>query len=188
MRNRLLVLIVPLLIVLSGCIGTDYFALRSDPDTIAIKDRVNAIPYAWGLSDPAMQAFELVARQRGWADTAIEQWKPFVNGVMQRESAWCYNVRRGALSAAPGIDCSLAVQGPHTDSGFGQVTPVHYAPGHWMCAQEGLCSANQIVESPWNSMIAFVSLVEHSGRQPWCYTARLRAGPACRVAPAGLPK
>ena len=188
MRNRLIVLIViPLVFALSGCIP-QFFAFQSDPGTVSVRDKVNSLPYAWGVPEPAMEAFELVARKRGWSKENIQQWKPFAQAVMQRESGWCFNLRRGAQMAAPGVDCSLSKQGRYSDSGFGQVIRVHYRPGSWMCTQEGLCSSDSIIGSPWSSMIAFVSLLEHAGRQPWCYTASLRASSTCRLAPAGLPK
>ena len=62
---------------------------------------------------------------------------------------------------------------------------IHYGIGRWMCVQEKLCSADDIIATPWNSMTALVALIEKDGFRPWCYTDALRAGPVCALAPMG---
>jgi len=148
--------------------------------------RINNLTYTYGEATPAMEAFASVARARGWSDQSIAEWSPFLKNVMMRESGYCYNVRRGA-TFSKSVGCVLAQQGPHSDSGFGQVISIHYKPGAWLCEQESLCSADDIVATPWASMTALVALLERNGRQPWCFTNSLRATAVCRNAPANPP-
>jgi len=149
--------------------------------------KINSLVYSYGNATPVIQAFRAVATARRWTPASIRLWEPFVINIARRESGFCYNVRRGVVLANP-KGCVIKRQGVHSDSGFGQLISIHYKPGAWLCTQERLCSANAIVSTPWNSMTALVALVERSGRQPWCYTARLRAGAICRSAPRGLPQ
>ena len=160
---------------------------------------VNTLTYTWQDPVPAMIAWRTVTATRGWDPATIEAWAPFVQAVMGRESGYCWNTRRGArIDVWEG--CHVARQGGHSDSGFGQVLMGYpnkrgwYLPvngGVWglhenasyLCPQEGLCQPNDVIASPWASMTALVALVERAGRQPWCWTAKLRKGAVCRLAP-----
>jgi multisubunit Na+/H+ antiporter MnhC subunit len=147
---------------------------------------VNSLTYTYNDPVPAMMAFREVAKQRGWSPDQIETWAPFAEKVMKRESGYCYNLRRGGIvSTKPG--CEMIKVGPYQDSGFGQLIRIHYNPGKWLCEQENLCSPEDITSTPWNSMTAFVALIERNGRQPWCYTASLRSQSSCKNAPKDPP-
>lgn len=143
---------------------------------------VRSLPYAWGVAEPALEAFRVVATERGWSQERIDAWLPFAEAVMRRESGLCPNVRRGARVRGAG-SCELTRQGRGSDSGFFQVISIHYGPGKWLCTQEGICSATAIVSDPWASMVAGVALIERAGKQPWCYTRRLQRSAVCRLAP-----
>jgi len=161
---------------------------------------VNSLPYSFADSDTAIQAFVIVARHRGWEDSSIQRWIPFATAIMNRESGDCPLVRRGVRFANNGLNCEIAKQGPHSDSGIGQiiagypfkgswVRPVNgggwslYENAAWLCPQENLCSPDEIIATPWTSFTAFVASLERSGKQPWCYTAKLRRTGTCRNAP-----
>lgn len=178
--------------------STTLAAVKTTAATVALKPavrmpsispvgKINSLVYSYGNAAPAAQAFRAVATARHWTPASIRLWEPFVLGVARRESGFCYNVRRGVVLANP-TGCVIKRQGTHSDSGFGQLISIHYKPGAWLCTQEHLCSAEAIISTPWNSMTALVALVERSGRQPWCYTASLRAKSLCRSAPRGLPQ
>jgi len=131
--------------------------------------------------DTPMRVYELIARGcRRWSDADIANWAPGVRAVMNRESAGCYNLRRGASFADhTGAGCAIGRQGPYTDSGYGQVLmSVHRK---WLCAQEGLCTPEDVIATPSSSMTAFLALIERAGRQGWCWTAKLRRGAVCRL-------
>lgn len=130
--------------------------------------------------DTAMRVYELIARGcRRWSEQDIANWAPGVRAVMNRESAGCYNLRRGATFAAhDGAGCAIARQGRFSDSGYGQVLmSVHKV---WLCPQEGLCSPDDVIATPTSSMTAFLALIERAGRQGWCFTAKLRRGAICQ--------
>jgi hypothetical protein len=138
---------------------------------------VNNLKYSHGYAKPAMQAFRLVAEQRGWTPKQIKSWEIAIENIMMGESGFCPNMLRGAIIKNP-QGCVLARQGTHSDSGFGQLISIHYrhtTPGTgWLCAQEKLCSKWEIIASPWNSMTSLVALIERSGVSGWCYNARAR--------------
>lgn len=161
------------------------FSCNSDPEVVTQKaqtvQEVNSLPYSLFVPGPGEEAFRLVAADRGWTQENIDKWVPFASAVMKRESGYCYNVRRGAQMT--GNACEMSAQGRGSDSGFGQLISLHYKPGRWLCTQEGLCSADDIVATPFASMTALVALIERSGAQPWCYTKQLRRGSVCRIAP-----
>lgn len=142
---------------------------------------VNSLSYNYQDIDPAIEAFQWVAKTRGWSLHDIAAWQPFVRGIIARESGGCWNLRRGARLAGNGEGCVITRQGRYTDSGFGQI--LMSVNGKWLCAQEGLCAPSDVVSSPWNSMVALVAEVERAGRGPWCYTTKLRRGAICRSAP-----
>lgn len=139
--------------------------------------------------DTPMRVYELIARGcRRWSDADIANWAPGVRAVMNRESAGCYNLRRGATFADhTGAGCAIGRQGPYTDSGYGQVLMgVHRK---WLCAQEGLCTPEDVIATPSSSMTAFLALIERAGRQGWCYSAKLRRGAICQsMANIPIPK
>lgn len=146
---------------------------------------VNSLPYSWGNADPALQAYRIVAKERGWTDAAIAAWEPMISDIMRGETGYCWNVRRGARLGNQGKDCLIVRQGRGSDSGFGQVIKkYHYGPGKYLCVEEGLCSADDIVASPWNSMTSLLAAVERNGKQPWCYSASARRlHKTCKFAP-----
>ena len=130
--------------------------------------------------DTPMRVYELIARGcRRWTEQDIANWAPGVRAVMNRESAGCYNLRRGASFADhTGAGCAIGRQGPYTDSGYGQVLmSVHRS---WLCPQEGLCTPDDVIATPSSSMTAFLALIERAGRQGWCFTAKLRRGAICQ--------
>jgi hypothetical protein len=139
--------------------------------------------------DTPMRVYELIARGcRRWTEQDIANWAPGVRAVMNRESAGCYNLRRGASFADhTGAGCAIGRQGPYTDSGYGQVLmSVHRK---WLCAQEGLCTPEDVIATPSSSMTAFLALIERAGRQGWCYSAKLRRGAICQsMANIPIPK
>lgn len=139
--------------------------------------------------DTPMRVYELIARGcRRWTEQDIANWAPGVRAVMNRESAGCYNLRRGATFADhTGAGCAIGRQGPYTDSGYGQVLMgVHRK---WLCAQEGLCTPEDVIATPSSSMTAFLALIERAGRQGWCWTAKLRRGAICQsMANIPIPK
>jgi hypothetical protein len=139
--------------------------------------------------DTPMRVYELIARGcRRWTEQDIANWAPGVRAVMNRESAGCYNLRRGASFADhTGAGCAIGRQGPYTDSGYGQVLMgVHRK---WLCAQEGLCTPEDVIATPSSSMTAFLALIERAGRQGWCYSAKLRRGAICQsMANIPIPK
>lgn len=126
---------------------------------------------------PAMQAFRAVACRRGWQSGDIQAWAPFVEAMMKRESAFCPYLFRGDR---PNADCSVNRHSKNSDAGFGQVI-WRYAP--WLGPNENIWSKWDIIASPTNSMTAVVALIEHSGRNPWCWTAKLKRGHVCQLAP-----
>lgn len=151
-------------------------------------EKVNSMSYSYGVAAPALEAYRLVAEDRGWSANAIAAWEPFVNDIIVKESGYCPNLRRGARLANGGVGCAISRQGTGSDSGFGQVIGMHYRPPKgWLCAQEGLCSSDQIIGTPWASMTALVAMVERNGRQPWCYNAHARRYHRCGIAPTVLP-
>lgn len=147
------------------------------------KDKVNSLPYSHNFAKPALEAFEIVAKYRGHDDAWVKAWKPFINDVLLLESGYCWNVKRGVIMANGGKNCAIKRQGKHSDSGFGQLIRLHYKPGAWLCKQEKLCSSQDIIANPWNSMTAVVALVERSGSQPWCFNAWARRYHNCKLAP-----
>lgn len=154
------------------------------------RDEVNAMQFSYGVLEPVDAAIRLIAADCGWTQQSIDEWVPFlVYDVIAKESGGCWNVRRGVRFANGGANCEIARQGRGSDSGFGQLVSVHYRPGKgWLCIEDGLCSADDIIASPYTSGQAIVRLVGRSGKQGWCYSARARSyHPGCRTAPRGLP-
>lgn len=149
--------------------------------------------------DTAWTVVSSMARDcRGWEESTIAAWEKSLRAVMLRESAGCYNLRRGAsFEYHDGRGCELrrvfdergrfvgVDVGHGSDSGYGQVLMgVHRG---WLCPQEHLCSPADVIASPANSATAFLALLERSGSQPWCFTKKLRQGSICKGM-AGLPR
>jgi hypothetical protein len=134
----------------------------------------------WYDLTAARQTYRAVTCARGWTPDRTAAWEQFVvDDVIQGESGGCWNIRRGGRIAMGEPGCPIIRQGRHSDTGYGQVIALHYrANGNhgsgWLCAQEGLCSADDIIATPSASMTALVALVERSGKQPWCFSARVR--------------
>ena len=140
---------------------------------------VNNLTYNYGDPKPAMEAFRIVAGQRGWTAKEIKSWEIAIANIMMGESGFCPNVIGGArMASAKG--CVISRQGKRSDAGFGQLISLNYKisrtnPGAgWLCKQERLCSKWDIIASPWNSMTALVALIEKAGTQPWCYNSWAR--------------
>lgn len=162
-------------------------------------DYVNSLTYTWQDPQPAMIAWRTVTAERGWDPDVSASWEPFVQAVMARESGFCPNLRRGArVDVWEG--CVIARQGGHSDSGFGQVLMGYPAKRGWyypsaggtwglhenasyLCPEEGICTPDEAISTPWNSMTILVALVERAGNGPWCFSAKLRRGAVCKLAP-----
>jgi hypothetical protein len=197
------ILMIATLSALSACDPNDVAKIASSisaEDSASDVSIVNSLPYSFGDSDTAVRAFVIVARHRGWQDQDIQKWIPFAAAIMNRESGNCPLVRRGVKLANNGLNCEIAKQGKHSDSGIGQiiagypfkgswVRPVNggswglYENAAWLCPQENLCSPDEIIASPWTSFTAFVAMIERAGSSPYCYTAKLRRTATCRNAP-----
>lgn len=142
---------------------------------------VNALPYEWMNLVPVHAAYRVTARCLGWSMKTVDRWENFiVEDVIRNESGGCWNLRRGARVDV-WLGCRLSRQGTREDSGFGQLIGIWWrGPGTPVCDRLILCSSNDIVASPWNSMRALLIVVETDGRGPWCYDARARRfHPAC---------
>ncbi len=134
------------------------------------RERVNAIHYQLMNPDPAKEAWFIVTAEIGWSPQRQDLWWPFARRVMLGESGFCPNRLRGDVMPYPNSGCIQTRQGGHTDAGFGQVTPVHYGPGNWLCVDHGICDKWTIISEPWISMLSFVLLLDRSGSDPWCWS------------------
>lgn len=150
---------------------------------------VNGIRYSAGDQAAAMQAYRVVAEARGWSPVQVAEWEVFVADIIRRESNYCWNMRGGArIAEAEGCVVSTKYPGHASDSGFGQVIWLHYNPETgFLCAQEGLCSQDDIVATPWSSMTALLALLERNGRQPWCFRPGNLDRFPCATAPEHPP-
>jgi hypothetical protein len=131
---------------------------------------VNSLDYRWLVLEPAMEAYRVVATYYGWSADVIEARSTFVFRIMARESAGCWNARRWTTGTAAGMPCLETNPGVHDDVGFGQITNV-LRP--LTCEKAGICSIADTVASPWNSMLAFVVVLDELGKRPWCYGRNL---------------
>lgn len=140
---------------------------------IPVIDRVNSFTYTYKVGDAAMQAYRLVAADRGWSPAQISSWEIAIDDIMRKESGYCWNLRRGAVFAYyDGRGCVLKRQGAHSDSGFGQLISI------WRpvtCRRANVCTTDATVASPWNSMSALLAVIEESGVGPWCYSSYARS-------------
>lgn len=177
------------------------------------RDVVNALQYSYRVLESVDAAFRMVAADCGWTQASIDEWTQFlVYDVIAKESGGCWNIRRGVTFANDGLNCEIAwkqkkdgtrvfLQGPYSDAGFGQVISIHYKTNPknpqagWLCVEDGLCSADAIISSPYTSMQALVRLVggsyskPGSGKQGWCYSAKaIKYHLGCKTAPKGVPE
>lgn len=130
---------------------------------------VNGLPYAWTFAPPALEALRVVSQTAfglppEWADSHSE----FAERIMRGESAFCWNARRWTMANA-GTPCAEANTGIYDDVGFGQITNVLRTPRSPLCAIDGICTIEQTIASPYESMRAFISVMLNHGKQPWCY-------------------
>lgn len=145
---------------------------------------VDGLPYQHYNDKPAMQAFALVAAERGWSGEKIRDWSPFVKDVMLGESAFCWNRRRGDAIISYSVGCIASKQGRYEDVGFGQVTTAWYGSNAILCTKYGVCHSSQVLASPYASMLySIVIPLEEAGSQSWCYSAWARDYHRCDLAP-----
>lgn len=135
--------------------------------------RINSATYNYTDPTPALEAFRVVARCRGWDQVQIGSWEIALEDIMRFESGFCPNILGGA-TIAQSDGCVVGRQGSRGDAGFGQLISLHYRPGAWLCEEEGLCSKYDIIATPWNSMTALLAGIERWGTQGWCFNARAR--------------
>jgi hypothetical protein len=162
-----------------------FFATPTQPaERVASADSTSWVvtDFGYGNSEPAMALYRETAAGVGWDTARVAAWAPFVEAVVERESGFCPNLRRGARVQGEGT-CELRRQGRGSDSGFFQLISIHYRPGAWLCEDHGICSSEQITSDPVVSMRVGLLLIDRAGRQPWCYTRSLRNGRVCRLAP-----
>lgn len=157
-------------------------------DTVPIPDPravVNAIDYQFMNPEPAKEAWFIMTEVvLGWDDAKQAAWWPFARDVMLGESGFCWNRFRGDEMPFPADGCRQVRQGPHSDAGFGQVTPVLYGRGNLLCVDLGICSKWTVIQDPWTSMLSMIWVMDKLGSQPWCYDARAIAYHSCnRLAP-----
>lgn len=153
-------------------------------------DICNSLTYRSYDSRPSGICFRAVTAERGWSRARIDSWFPFIvsefSGVIQGESAHCWNVRRGEIIEG-GRVCNEANKTRHTnaeDVGFGQATSSLWGSRGVLCVKHGVCSPGQILASPYTSMLySIVLVVEELGSQPWCYDSRARSYHQCWEAP-----
>lgn len=149
----------------------------------SVRTIVNGLPYKHYDHKPAHEAFRYVATWAGWTPERIEAWLPFVNDVMFGESAYCWNRRNGDVVESYSY-CKILRTTQREDVGFGQVTRSYYGSNAKLCQLYGICSAAQILASPFDSMLwSIVRPIELDGSRPWCYNAYARGYHDCWLAP-----
>lgn len=146
------------------------------------REIVNGLPYGWMKAEPALEAFQIVARANGWSEGDIEAWTPFMDDVLYGESRYCWNVINTPTMGDESI-CEVLHNGHNEDAGFGQLTAVHYGKGQWLCVEYGICSKYQIIQDPWTSMEVVVWLIERQGSFPWCWNSWAQGYHKCYLAP-----
>jgi len=139
-------------------------------DPVAFCNDLEARDYRWTVLEPAMDCYRVVASWYGWDDATIEARSTFVFRIMATESAGCWNARRWSYPNSHQESCSTITTGKHDDVGFGQITSV-LRP--LTCEKAGICSTMQTIESPWNSMLAYVVVLDELGKRPYCYNRNL---------------
>jgi hypothetical protein len=162
-----------------------------DPPPPTPEQIVNNITYHYGHPGPALIAYRITAEARGWTTQSIDDWERFMH-LMEGESGYCPNLRRGATLEGDGTGCTITKQGTHTDAGFGQLIAIWYdGPDTLVCSTLLLCTAEQIVSTPWHSMLALLVVIEHHGAKPWCFrhphTGVMTHRDDCPHAPTALP-
>lgn len=182
-------------LILSACTPLMYFP----------RDGSAPVTFSSGDPAPALVLYHDRADLRGWTAEEIAVWEPFSLDVWSGESGFCPNIRRGASLVGDGSGCIIARQGPHSDSGIAQVLMGYpnrkgwlppFNGGSWsmhenavfLCPEEGLCTPSDVVATPEASMDAYLALVEHAGKGPWCFNAWARSyHPSCKSAPSTPP-
>lgn len=154
---------------------------------------VNTQPYFYDDMGPVSVAYDAVARHLEWdtkvapdGQLMIDYWRDFaINSIIRLESGGCPYVRGGTLYNAAGDSCdNPAVRGRRSDTGFGQVTPVLFKGKNTViCKATGMCTWQQILVSPWHSMLATLVTIQELGSGPWCYDANARNYHNCSAAP-----
>lgn len=137
----------------------------------------------WGNEFLARSVYEHIASDLGWTSDEIEANWSFSRAVMSRETggSFCPNLRGGdRVDANCVVTRPGARSGHYGDSGYWQVNRVHW-DGGWLCIEFGYCSPADITATPQTSMEAGLLLLERSGKQPWCFTAKLRRSATCRL-------
>lgn len=140
----------------------------------------NSMTYVGYDPGPSGICFRAVTAQRGWSEARTNAWFPFIiseySSVVQGESAHCWNVRRNEIIEAGEVcnEANKTIIGPRgEDAGFGGATSSLWGQGAILCEGWGVCSYQQILASPYTSMLySIVIPVEELGSRPWCYSAR----------------
>lgn len=141
----------------------------TEPPTFDPVAYVNGLEYHAGNPESAMKAYRVIAAYYGWTDTQIDNRATFVQRVMASESSFCWNARRWTYFET-GKACTEHRTGRHDDVGFGQITAV-LRP--LTCEKANICSTVDTVASPWNSMLAYVVVLDELGKRPWCYNRNM---------------
>jgi hypothetical protein len=211
LRSRIF---VPTLALLIGLSGSAFSAPPIEPaqaSTEAVRDAppptptpgivdvdlpvdvmVNSLTYNYGDSGPAIIAYRLVAESEGWPWETIMAWEPAAKALMAGESGFCPNLRRGAkFNTNDGRGCTLKKQGKYSDAGFGQLNWVWWrGTKSFLCSLRGICSANDVIASPYVSMRSFLDVLKSQGMKPWCFInkrGKVQQPKACALDPGGKP-
>ena len=166
--------------------------LQAHPPTEAasVRSQVDQLGYRFHDMTSPMQAFRLVAAERGWTQAEITSWEAAVSNIIFLESGGCWNLRRGASLPNAGASCTtVSGVSRNSDSGFGQVTRIWWKQGAPVCKHSGICSAESVVASPYNSMTALLVVLESDPRLRWsyCYNRRARSYHRGACTQKGLP-
>jgi hypothetical protein len=152
--------------------------LTEPPPAPSPVDYVNSLPYCWQCPEPAMEAFRVVAASVCTVHPLVRCWTPeeinlaanFVQRIMAGESAFCWNSRAWSHDTYLEMPCTeSAHQGTHEDVGFGQITNVLRTPTSTLCRDLGQCRPEDTIASPWNSMVAYVVVLDELHTRPWCF-------------------
>lgn len=138
------------------------------------RDQVNALPYNHGDTAVVLTAFRLVTADRGWTPEQTASWETAVADIVHLEAGDCWNIRNGGYRFArwDGAGCELSRNGGGA-AGYGQITSVIF---HIPCNAVGLCDRYAITATPYDSMLALVSLIEYKSdvRGFYCYNSYAR--------------
>lgn len=159
------------------------------PSAAEVCNSMDYYAYANGADQPAALCYRAVAAEQGWDVAKIAAWQPFLitefSGVIQGESSSCWNLRGGDRIAA-GENCLNVrrTSSPGDDTGWGQATRSLWGSNAFLCKTFGVCSWQQIIESPYSSMLnSVIRVVDYNGSQPWCFAGWARDYHQCWEAP-----